>query len=150
MLSSCAHTCLRLHAHACICMSKQPCMCMWKNSLIHSHMPRGPKQAAVTMLFLHSALQKQNDAMCSTHAWQGHECCLQLLHPNSGLTPCPYLAPSIVRVVIMHQNMQQQHWRLYLDKAPLAGTIAGQICYCRQKMPYPVRGRRLLTCPAHT
>ncbi len=97
----------------------------------HSRMPRASEQAPLRTLLLQNVFQKQNDAMCSSHAWQGHACCLQLPHPNSGLKPCLCLVPIIVTTYYCAPSRAAA--AVALGRLPFARAIACLIFSCRQK-----------------
>ncbi len=133
---SCAHTCIHLHVHAFICMSKHPSVCMFMTSFSHFHEPGGPEQAPlIWALLLQSIVQKQNHAVCSSHAWQGHVCCLQLPHPNGGLKTSLYLVPITVTTYYCAPSRAAAPLGFSLGRLPLAEAIACLIFSCRQKMP---------------
>ena len=84
---SCPEMCIHSHVHAVNCMSKRPSVCMFLTSFSHSHVSKGSEHSPGELwaLLLQSNFQKQNHAVCSSHAWQGHVCCQQMPHPNGGL-----------------------------------------------------------------
>ena len=130
------HSLIHMHIHAFICMSRHPSVCMCMSSVSRSHMPRGLEEAPLMRaLLLQSILLKQTDAMCSTHARQGHAPCLHLPHPDGGLETSFCLVPIIVTTHHCAPSRTAAALGWSLGRLPLAGAIACLITSCRQSMP---------------